>query len=105
VELISSTTAIEQPDTRPPLPNPKPIETSPFKWKVITPARLPEGTKWVYYAITPAEYEILSRNMADILRWVREAKWRLDYYRGEGEIDGYGSSGSTVGTKVGSSGD
>lgn len=88
MELISSTTEVKQPDARPPLPNPKPIETSPFKWKVVTRDRLPEGDRWVYYAITPQEYEVLSRNMAEMLRWVREAKWRLDYYRGEGELDG-----------------
>jgi hypothetical protein len=88
VELISSTTTVDQPDARPSLPNPKPIETSSFRWKVITRDRLPEGEEWVYYAITPQEYEVLSRNMADILRWVRETKWRLDYYRGEGELDG-----------------
>lgn len=88
VELISSTTEIKHPDARPPLPNPKHIETGSFKWRVITSDRLPEGDQWVYYGITPKQYEVLSRNMADMLRWVREAKWRLDYYRGEGELDG-----------------
>lgn len=100
VELISSTTEITQPDARPSLPNPKPIETSPFKWHVITHDRLPKGNRWVYYGITPKEYEVLSRNMAEMLRWVREAKWRLDYYRGEGELDGHGIGGSAGGTEV-----
>lgn len=88
MEVISSTTEIKQPDARPPLPNPRPIETSTFKWKVVTRDRLPEGDRWVYYAITPQEYEVLSRNMAEMLRWVREAQWRLEYYRGKGQIDG-----------------
>lgn len=35
----------------------------------------------VYFALTPKEYEELSLNMADILRWVKEARWRLDYYK------------------------
>ncbi len=95
MELISSTTEIKQPDARPPLPNPNPINTAPFKWKVLTHTRLPEDDRWVYYGITPKAYEVLSRNMADMLRWVREAKWRLDYYRGEGQIDGHGTGGST----------
>lgn len=95
MEVISSSVNIEQPDVRPPLPNPRPIETAPFKWQVITRERLPEGDNWVYYAITPKDYEVLSRNMADILRWVREARWRMDYYRGEGPLDArQGTSGN-----------
>jgi hypothetical protein len=54
----------------------------------MTPDRMPEGDGWVYYGLTPRQYEILAKNMADILRWVKEAEWRLQYYRGEGEIDG-----------------
>ncbi len=91
IEWITSTTEIKQPDPTPPLPNPRPIETAPFKWRVITSDRLPKGEGWVYYGITPKQYEILSKNMADILRWVKEAQWRLDYYRGEGLPDGHGT--------------
>ena len=32
--------------------------------------------------------------MADILRWIKEAQWRLDYYRGEGQLDGHTEDGS-----------
>lgn len=101
MEWISSTTEIKQPDAHPPLPNPRPIETSPFKWHVLTQDRLPEGDTWVYYGVTPKEYEVLARNMADMLRWVREAQWRLKYYRGEGQLDGHGTGGSTDGPKGG----
>ena len=34
--------------------------------------------------------------MADILRWVKEAQWRLDYYRGEGQLDGREDGSGTV---------
>lgn len=70
------------------MPNPQKINTSPVKWLVITPDRLPKGEGWVYYGLTTQQYEVLARNMADILRWVREAQWRLDYYRGETGLDG-----------------
>jgi len=37
----------------------------------------------VLIALTPQDYETLARNQADTLRWVREAMWRLQYYRQE----------------------
>lgn len=77
---------IERP-TRPALPDPKPIQQAPFKWEVLTPDKLPEGERWVRYGLTVKSYETLARNVADILRWVKEAEWRLRYYRGEGEVD------------------
>jgi hypothetical protein len=85
---VTSTVEIHRPNPVPPLPNPRPIDTADFEWKVITPERLPNTPNFVYYGITPTQYETLSRNIADILRWVREAKWRLDYYRREGDLDG-----------------
>lgn len=30
--------------------------------------------------LTPKEFEALSYNLAEILRWVKEAMWRLQYY-------------------------
>jgi hypothetical protein len=83
------TTAIEvpKPDARPALPNPEPINTAPIEFKILTPETIPDG-EYVYYGMNVRDYETLARNMADILRWVKDAKWRLDYYRGEGELDG-----------------
>lgn len=37
---------------------------------------------FVFIALTPRDYENLAINNAEALRWVKEAKWRLDYYRG-----------------------
>ena len=104
-----TTTAVDvaRPEARPNLPNPKPIETSPMKWEVVVIRRnedgtfsiegLPEGDVLVYYGLAPEQYEVLARNMADILRWVKEAAWRLDYYRGEGSLDGHGAGGTPDG--------
>ena len=91
-EVNVKTTAVEleKPDTRPAVPNPEPIDTAPIEFKVLTPETIPDG-EYVFYGITVQDYETLARNMADILRWVKEAKWRLDYYRGEGELDGVSS--------------
>lgn len=71
-------TQIEKP-TKPVLPLPEPITTSKFDWYVLTPATIPQGD-FVFFAVTPKGYEQLSLNEADTLRWVKEAKWRLDYY-------------------------
>lgn len=55
------------------------MQTLPIEWRVLTPDNPPEGD-YVYFAITPRDYENLSRGMADILRWMEEASWRLEYY-------------------------
>jgi len=49
----------------------------------MTPETLPEDDDWVFFAVTPQDYESLSLNYADFLRWAQEAQWRFDYYRGE----------------------
>lgn len=80
--MLTTQEQVERPPTVQPLPDPEPIRAYPFDWDVMRPDRLPEGD-WVRYGITPQEYENLSRTMADMIRWAREAKWRLDYYRRE----------------------
>ena len=68
------------------MPNPQPIETRTVEWTVLTPETIPDSDDWSYFGLTADEYEDLALNQADILRWVREAAWRLRYYRGEIEI-------------------
>ena len=75
---------IERPDERPPLPNPAPIEEPrEIEWKVLTPETLPVTDDWVFFGLSPEDYEDLSTNTAELLRWIQEAQWRLQYYRGE----------------------
>lgn len=88
LQVTSTPADIERPVEKPVIPDPQPINTAPVKWLVLTPDRLPKGGAWVYYGITPQQYEVMARNMADILRWVKEARWRLDYYSGKGGLDG-----------------
>ena len=87
MDVTTAPVDIERPDSRPALPDPQPIDTAPITWEVLTPDKLPEGDGWVRYAITVKDYETLARNIADALRWVKEAEWRLRYYRGEGGVD------------------
>jgi len=35
------------------------------------------------FAVTPEDYERLALSRAELLRYVREAKWLLDYYGGD----------------------
>lgn len=86
MDVKTAPVEIELP-TLPALPDPKPIQQTPFKWEVLTPDKLPDDERWVRYGLTVKDYEALARNMAEILRWVKEAEWRLRYYRGEGEVD------------------
>ena len=81
--MLTAPAKLDRPEPRPALPNPSPIQTAPVQWVVVTPENLPEGSEWVFFALTPKDYENLSRNQADTLRWVTEAHWRLRYYRGE----------------------
>lgn len=71
-----------------PLPLPEPITTAPVEWTVVTLNNLPPGKDWVLIALTPQGYENLSRNLADGIRWSKEALDQLRYYRGEGPIAG-----------------
>jgi len=68
------TVTAERPDPRPPLPDPNPIEVTNVDWTVI---ETPEGPMLV---LDQRQFENLSNNLAEILRWVREAAWRLHYY-------------------------
>lgn len=87
VDIHTTPVDAPKPKERPVLPNPEPIQTAPFKFKVLTPKTAPEGD-YVFYGLTVKDYETLARNMADIVRWIKEAQWRLNYYRGEGGVDG-----------------
>lgn len=62
------------------LPDPRPIKTAKVNWRIVTPDTMPEGD-FVFFALTAPDYEALSLNQSEALRWVTEAKHRLDYYR------------------------
>ena len=91
--MTTTALSLPKPDKRPNIPNPDPIQLNEVEWVVLTPERLPEGDNWVYFSMTPRTYETLARNQAEILRWVKEAQWRLNYYRGEDLPDDQGNSG------------
>ncbi|URA07017.1 hypothetical protein P9A47_gp49 [Xanthomonas phage Elanor] len=40
------------------------------------------------FAVTARGYEALSRNLADTIRWAKEASWQLDFYRDTRQPDG-----------------
>ena len=65
--------------TKQTLPNPEPVQQLPVTWIVLTPKTPPSGD-YVWIAISPRDYENLSRNEADIIRWIKEAGFRLEYY-------------------------
>lgn len=67
--------------TKPALPEPSPIQMLPVRWEVLNVQGQP------YFALTPKQYQNLSRNQAEILRWVQEAIYQLQYYTNEGGSD------------------
>lgn len=64
----------EPPPAKPKLPAPEPIELVRPDWQVVVTEEGP------LLALTEKEFEILASNLAEILRWIREAAWRLHYY-------------------------
>lgn len=75
------------------LPAPQPINLHNIAWDVIV--EVDGDDTQVYFALSPGDYENLSLNMAEILRWIRESKWQLEYYRDEATIDGDAGRRST----------
>lgn len=55
------------------LPDPTPIKTIPYSWTV----------KDGKFCLSAKGYEALAKNAAQTMRWIEEAKWRLDHYRRE----------------------
>lgn len=53
---------------------------------MITPKRLPPGDDWVLFALTPEGLRSLNGNLAEGMRWTKEALDQLRYYRGEGPL-------------------
>ena len=78
---------VPRPVPRPSVPDPRPVDLLPVYWTIITPDTIPEGTEWSIIGLIPDQYEALSKNMAELLRWITEAGYRLRYYKGEISIE------------------
>ena len=68
------TIAVERPPAKPILPAPDPVQSLKVDWKVV---QTDEGPA---LALTEEQLQILATNSSEILRWVSEAAWRLNYY-------------------------
>jgi len=68
------TVDVTPPPAKPKLPEPEPILLVKPDWEVIVTEEGP------MLALTEEQFQILATNLAEILRWIREAAWRLDYY-------------------------
>ncbi len=58
------------------LPAPAPVKLNKLKWHVT----VDKETGIVYFSLSTGDYENLSLNMAELLRWIQEANWQLKYY-------------------------
>ena len=85
IKIVSD--ELPTPSDCPSLPDPNPINLAPVHWVVLTKDRLPIGGDWVYFSLSSKDYENLSLNQAELLRWIEEASWRLRHYRGEPQVD------------------
>lgn len=75
-ELLVSTVPeeIERPKTVV-LPMPTPVDLTDVTWVIVT---RPDGR---YIALTPDDFEALQLNQADVVRYIRESRAQLIYYR------------------------
>lgn len=84
LEVLTVETPVELPPERPNVPDPSPVILQDIDWVVVTPQTVPPmDIEWVFFALSPEDYELLALNQAELIRWISEAKWRLMYYRGE----------------------
>ena len=74
---------IPTPPEKPVLANPSPVQQVRVTWKVLTPGTIPEGEDCVFFGLTSKNYENLAINQAELLRFITEAMFRLNYYRGD----------------------
>lgn len=66
------------------LPLPQSANLQKVEWKVLTPEtarELLKDPRAVYFGLTPQGYEAQARNVAELIRWAKEASWQLEYYR------------------------
>lgn len=75
--------SFKQPEPRPSLPLPPPIEPQTFEWLAITPSNIPHGKDWVYFALTPDGFRSWAMTEADTIRFIREIMAQVKYYQGE----------------------
>lgn len=67
-------------DDRPPLPLPDPVVTRPMVFDVIGKDGTVEVTEGTVL-MSPEQFDAFAANVGELLRWVRDARQQLDYYR------------------------
>jgi len=88
------TTSTPQEITPLAIPLPSPIKLSGVEWIIVTPANVDEimeqakamGREQVFFALSPAEYQRLSLDLAEIRKYINNQRAILiryqDYYEG-----------------------
>lgn len=64
------------------LPDLQPVKMEAVQWQVVEVDGEP------LFALTARGYESLSRNIADVARWMREASYQIKFYRGSQQPKG-----------------
>lgn len=85
--MTTAPVTIPKPTKKPALANPRPIQQLAIEWTVLTNGTVPEGDDWVFFGLTTKGYENLALNQAELLRYITEAMYRLNYYRGEDVVE------------------
>ena len=71
-------------------PSPEPVIMGQFRWKVLTPdiaekwiedTKTVQAPSQVWYSISPNNYEVLSNNIAELKRYIKQQKAIIEYYR------------------------
>lgn len=64
------------------LPEPAPVKMESVQWQVV------EVEGEALFALTSRGYEALSRNVADLTRWISEAAYQIRFYREQRTTEG-----------------
>ena len=80
VEIVHQPIEIPAPKI-PLIPLPLPVDLVPVEWEILSGQDFTCEGDFVFISLSPSGYENLSRNQAELLRYVKEAVYQLDYYR------------------------
>ena len=88
--LLVSTVTVTKPSKSQPLPRPAPVTVGkPVQWQVIIRKNEKTGQDEAVYAVTPKEYERMSKMFADIIRYNKQVQYQLCFYRKDKDCEKY----------------
>ena len=75
--VVVDPVTVHAPAAKANLPKPEQVRAMGVDWTAV------QTEDGLILGLTPEQFENLMTNLAEVLRWIHEAGWRLRYYGGE----------------------